>query len=124
MNKISENLTAISPKNQLYLFGYEYYFNSFIKLYQKNKLPNVIFLSGPNGSGKATFASHFINYLLSQKDDHSEIKHLSLSSTSINVYHECPLKYKYTYVDHIPGTTEKPYLKLGKIIHKVLELFH
>ena len=73
MNKICENLTAISPKNQLYLFGYEYYFNSFIKLYQKNKLPNVILLSGSNGSGKATFAYHFINYLLSynEKDRYS-----------------------------------------------------
>ena len=69
MNNISENLTAISPKNQLYLFGYEYYFNSFIKLYQKNKLPNAILLSGPNGSGKATFAYHFINYLLSYNEE-------------------------------------------------------
>ena len=73
MNNISENLTAISPKNQLHLFGYEYYFNSFIKLYHKNTLPNVILLSGPNGSGKATFAYHFINYLLSynEKDKYS-----------------------------------------------------
>ena len=73
MNNVSENLTVILPKKQLYLFGYEYYFNSFIKLYQKNTLPNVILLSGPNGSGKATFAYHFINYLLSynEKDKYS-----------------------------------------------------
>ena len=73
MNNVSENLTVILPKKQLHLFGYEYYFNSFIKLYQKNTLPNVILLSGPNGSGKATFAYHFINYLLSynEKDKYS-----------------------------------------------------
>ena len=80
MNKISENLTAISPKNQLYLFGYEYYFNSFIKLYQKNKLPNVILLSGSNGSGKATFAYHFINYLLS----YNEQNKYSVNNFTIN----------------------------------------
>ena len=69
MNSLRENLTVISPKNQLHLFGYEHYFNSFIKLYQKNTLPNVILLSGPDGSGKATFAYHFINYLLSYNEE-------------------------------------------------------
>ena len=55
----------IPPKKQLSLFGYENYFNSFFKLSLKNKLPNTILLSGKKGSGKATFAYHFINYLLS-----------------------------------------------------------
>ena len=31
-------------------------------------MPNVILLSGPKGSGKATFAYHFINYLLSYNE--------------------------------------------------------
>jgi len=57
------------PKNQLQLYGYDDYFNTFIKLFSNNKLPNAILLSGPKGSGKATFAYHFINYLLSRKEN-------------------------------------------------------
>ena len=64
MSNTNENLEIVLPKNQLRLFGYEYHFNSFIQLYHKKKLPNTILLSGPQGSGKATFAYHFINYLL------------------------------------------------------------
>ena len=55
--------------NQLNLYGYEDYFNSFVKLHKKNKLPKIILLSGPKGIGKATFAYHFINYLLSKNED-------------------------------------------------------
>jgi DNA polymerase-3 subunit delta' len=80
MIKENENLEIILPKNQLHLFGYEYYFNSFINLYQKNKLPNTILLSGPEGSGKATFAYHFINYLLS----HNEKNEYSVENFTIN----------------------------------------
>ena len=64
----TENIEILSPKNQLQLFGYDDYFNSFIKLFHKNKLPNTILLSGLKGSGKATFAYHFINYLFSYKE--------------------------------------------------------
>ena len=59
------NTEILSPKNQLQLFGFDDYFNVFIKLFHKSKLPNTILLSGLKGSGKATFAFHFINYLLS-----------------------------------------------------------
>ena len=66
MIKTNENLEMVLPKNQFKLFGYEYYFNSFINLYQKNRLPNAILLSGPKGSGKATFAYHFLHQIISQ----------------------------------------------------------
>ena len=52
----------------------KYYFNFFDKLYQKNKLPNSILLSGNKGLGKATFAYHFINFLLSQGEENKYIK--------------------------------------------------
>ena len=68
MTNANDNLEIILPKNQLQLYGYEYYFNSFIKLYQKRRLPNTILLSGSKGSGKATFAYHFVNYLLSHNE--------------------------------------------------------
>ena len=75
-----ENLEITLPRNQLRLYGYKYYFNSFVKLYQKKKLPNVILLSGPQGLGKATFAYHFINYLLS----HTEQNKYSVDNFTIN----------------------------------------
>jgi len=68
MIKKNESLEIVLPKNQLNLFGYEKYFKSFAQLYKKNKLPNTILLSGPRGLGKATFAYHFINYMLSIND--------------------------------------------------------
>ena len=64
--KIEKSEIDINPINQLNLYGYEYYFNLFEKLYQKNKLPHSILLSGDKGIGKATFSYHFINFLLSQ----------------------------------------------------------
>ena len=64
----SENLKIVLSKNQLRLYGYEDYFASFVDLYKKNKLPNTILLSGPKGLGKATFAYHFINYILSYNE--------------------------------------------------------
>ena len=69
MKMDKENIEILSSKNQLTLFGYENYFNSFVKLFQKNKLPNTILLHGPKGLGKATFAYHFINYILSIEEE-------------------------------------------------------
>jgi len=80
MIKKIESLEILPPKNQLELFGYENYFNSFVKLYKKNKLPNTMLLSGPKGSGKATFAYHFINYILSDK----KINKYSIENMTIN----------------------------------------
>ena len=74
------NIEVLSPKNQLYLFGYEDYFKFFIKLFEKGKLPNTILLSGLKGSGKATFAYHFVNYLLSYKEQ----KKYSFNNFTIN----------------------------------------
>ena len=68
-----KNLEIVDPKKQLLLHGYKKYFHSFKKLFDLNKLPNVILLSGQKGLGKCTFAYHFINYVLSknQKNNYS-----------------------------------------------------
>ena len=51
------DLKEISPpKNQLNLFGYKDYFNSFLKLHKNQSLPKTLLLSGPKGLGKSTFA--------------------------------------------------------------------
>ena len=62
-------MEILTSKSQLNLFGYNKLFNSFITLHKKNKLPNVMLLSGSKGLGKSTFAYHFINYLLSDKEE-------------------------------------------------------
>ena len=69
MKTTNEAIKVVLAKNQLRLFGFEAYFNSFIKLYEKKALPNTILLSGAKGLGKSTFAYHIANYLLSKDEE-------------------------------------------------------
>ncbi len=55
----------IFPVNQTQLFGINEYLYQLINLYNSNKLPNKILLSGDKGIGKSTLAYHLINYVLS-----------------------------------------------------------
>jgi len=64
-------LEVTKPFEQLKLYEYKEYFDLFNKLFQKNKLPNSILLSGQKGLGKATFAYHFINFLLSKDEKYN-----------------------------------------------------
>ena len=64
-----KDVEIILAKNQLKLFGYEEYFNYFVKLFERKEIPNSILLSGLKGSGKSTFAYHIINYLLSKNEN-------------------------------------------------------
>ena len=59
------------PNRQEKLFLYDQYFKLFTKLYKNNLLPNKILLTGQSGLGKSTFAYHFINSILSDKEDFS-----------------------------------------------------
>jgi DNA polymerase-3 subunit delta' len=63
--------TDFLSNKQEKLFSYDQYFKLFIKLYKNNLLPNKILLSGQSGLGKSTFAYHFINFILSNKEDYS-----------------------------------------------------
>ena len=64
--KANEVKEITKPKSQLKLYGYESYFKFFNKLYEQDKLPNSILISGQKGLGKSTFTYHFINFLLSK----------------------------------------------------------
>ena len=69
MKNFNTDTEIIDPKQQLFLYGYKYYFESFVQLYKKNKLPNVVLLNGAKGLGKSTFVYHFINFLLSENEE-------------------------------------------------------
>ena len=62
-------MNIIEPISQIRLFGLGNYLNELIRLYEKNKLPNKILLSGTKGFGKSTMAYHFINYVLSKNQE-------------------------------------------------------
>ena len=59
----------LSPSTQLNLFEHKKIFDDLLKLYQDDKLPNKIILSGEKGIGKATLAYHLINFVLSEGED-------------------------------------------------------
>ena len=82
-----DRINIIKPQNQLSLFGYESYFDSFVKLFELGSLPKVILLTGPKGLGKSTFAYHFINFILSR----NEAKTYSVNNYEID---EDNLSYK------------------------------
>ncbi len=46
-----------------------------------------------------------------------------LSYSRITIYDNCPLRYKFIYVDELP-TAARSYFSFGNSIHKVLELFY
>ena len=69
MTKKEEAQEILTPSNQLNLYGFTEYFKYFVDLYNKKSLPNVILLNGPKGLGKSTFIYHFINYILSLKEE-------------------------------------------------------
>ena len=60
----------MNPINQLNLYGLDNFFNDLKFLYDHNKLPNKILLSGQKGSGKFTLSLHLINYILSKNEDY------------------------------------------------------
>ena len=68
MNNISENK----------LYGLDKYILQIINLFEKNKLPNKILLSGNKGIGKSTLAYHLINFIFSINEEHKyDLKNLT-----------------------------------------------
>jgi DNA polymerase III subunit delta' len=63
--KKPEVIDIIKPINQLNLYGFNSYFDLFVKLFKKRKIPSINLFNGPAGIGKSTFVYHLINYILS-----------------------------------------------------------
>src|SRR3990170_2672171 len=47
-----------------------------------------------------------------------------LSSSQINLYMQCSLKYKFQYVDELPRLGKPPGLAFGSAVHAALAWFH
>src|SRR3989337_389235 len=47
-----------------------------------------------------------------------------LSSSSINLYLQCSLKYKFQYIDLLPKPFKSAGLAFGSVIHSTLSWFH
>ena len=60
----------MTPKNQICLYGHENVFQELVDLYNNNKLPSKILLSGQKGIGKCTLTYHLINCILSKNEEH------------------------------------------------------
>ena len=55
-------------KKNLKLFGLEDKFDFVIRLFELEKLPRVLMLSGKKGIGKSTLVYHFMNYIFDKKN--------------------------------------------------------
>ena len=66
--------------NVLNLIGYDKLFKNLVNNFIKKTLPNKILISGNTSIGKCTFAIHFVNYILSEKENFS----YNLDTFSIN----------------------------------------
>mgnify|MGYP001475664736 CR=1 FL=1 len=62
-------MNDLTPINQTKIFGLDKYFNELVQLFNQNKYPNKLLLSGQKGLGKSTLAFHFINYTLTLNQD-------------------------------------------------------
>ena len=94
MKKTEKETIILHPSNQLRLFGYKKFFSVFADLYEKNKLPQILLLSGLKGSGKSTFIYHFINYIFSKEEEHS-----------------------YSFKENLINKDNQSYKKLSNAIH-------
>jgi len=63
--------------------------------------------------------------ILEEKLDIEEpkIQIIKLSASSMKTYEQCPLRYRYTYIDKLPRK-EFDHFDLGNLCHKTLENFH
>ena len=59
----------LKPLENTKIYGMKKFFNEIITLYNDEKMPNKILLSGKRCSGKSTLAYHLINYILSKEEE-------------------------------------------------------
>tara|TARA_B100000780_G_C21054541_1_gene423617 strand:+ start:202 stop:1134 length:933 start_codon:yes stop_codon:yes gene_type:complete len=71
----------LKPSENTQLFGMNFFFNNFAKLYDEKKLPPKILLSGKKGLGKSTLSYHLINYIFSKNEEFKyDLKNLTINN--------------------------------------------
>ena len=74
-------MNELEPFNQKKLFGLDEHMLELIRLYKEKIYPNKVLFSGQKGIGKSTLAYHFINYVLSEKEENEyDIKNFEINS--------------------------------------------
>ena len=66
------------PKNSLVLFGLGSKLDFLIELYNSNRLPKVLMISGKKGVGKFTLINHFLSYIYDK--DNYDLKNRSINN--------------------------------------------
>ena len=69
------------PNNSLILLELGRYFQSLIKLYEIDKFPKVLMLTGTKGIGKSTLINHFLNYIYDKNS--YDLKNNTINKSSI-----------------------------------------
>ena len=66
------------PKNSLVLFGLDDKLDILIKLYNLDKLPKVLMITGKKGIGKFTLINHFLTYIFDK--DNYDLKNKNIKN--------------------------------------------
>ena len=74
------------PKNSLVLFGLNDKLDFLIKLYNSNKLPKVLMISGKKGVGKFTLINHFLNYIYDKDNYDLKNRYINNQTQFYNKY--------------------------------------
>ena len=87
MNNIESN----ELKKSIFLYGLKKELNFLLQLYDSQRLPMVLMLSGKKGIGKATMIIHFLNcqilmnHRVSQESIQSKVKHLYVKNMDVTL---------------------------------------
>ena len=111
----------ISPINQTSLYGLGGNLLEFINLFENNKLPNKILLSGEKGLGKSTLAYHLINYVLSKNEKFSYDK-INFKINEENVYFKLTINNTNPNLFLVDITNDKKNIDIGQIRNLIINL--
>tara|TARA_A100001011_G_scaffold399131_1_gene506387 strand:+ start:1871 stop:2806 length:936 start_codon:yes stop_codon:yes gene_type:complete len=95
--------TYLNPKNSLVLYELDEELEFFLKLYNSEKFPNVIMLTGKKGVGKFTLINHFLSYIYDRNN-------YDLKNKSINNQSQFYKQYSnniFSNIVHISGNNFK-----------------
>tara|TARA_B100001250_G_scaffold200122_1_gene171618 strand:- start:246 stop:1181 length:936 start_codon:yes stop_codon:yes gene_type:complete len=91
------------PKNSLVLFELGNKLDFLIKLYNSNKLPRVLMITGKKGLGKFTLINHFLSYIYDR--DNYDLKNRSINNQT--QFYKQYLNNIFSNIIHLSGDNFK-----------------